>query len=57
LIDLPLSQQDLADLVGASRQTVSQELHRMARRGLIQVTRHTIILTNMAGLERLANVL
>lgn len=53
LIDLPLSRQDLADLVGASRQTVSQELHRMVRRRLIQLTRHTIILTDVAGLERL----
>ncbi len=34
-IDLPLSQQDLADMVGASRQVVNQGLRKLADQGLI----------------------
>lgn len=52
-IDLPLSQQDLADLVGASRQTVCQELQKLARRELIRLEGRRIILADVAALRRL----
>ncbi len=52
-IDLPLSQQDLADLVGASRQTVCQDLQRLAKRGLIRLEGRRIILADMTALRRL----
>jgi len=50
-IDLPLSAQDIAEMVGCSRQAVSQELHRFVERGVIQLTRHTITLTDVEGLR------
>lgn len=36
-LDVPLTQQDIADMIGASRQTVSGLLARMKERGLIQM--------------------
>ncbi|MGC9074988.1 MAG: Crp/Fnr family transcriptional regulator [Candidatus Bipolaricaulaceae bacterium] len=45
-IDLPLSQQDLADLVGASRQTICWELQKLEKKGLVQVEVRRIILTD-----------
>jgi len=50
-INLPLSTQDIAEMVGCSRQTISQTLHNLSKRDLIQVTRHTITLTNVKGLR------
>ncbi len=43
-IDLPLSQQDLADLVGASRQKVNLNLRRFADQGLVRIKRSWIIM-------------
>jgi len=53
LIDLPLSRQDLAELLGASRQTVCQELRKLVKRDLIQTKGRRIILTDVAALRRL----
>jgi CRP/FNR family transcriptional regulator len=53
LIDLPLSRQDLAELLGCSRQTASEELHKLVGMRLIQLRQGTIILTDMEGLRRL----
>jgi CRP/FNR family transcriptional regulator len=36
-LDVPLTQQDIADMIGASRQTVSGLLARMKERGLIRM--------------------
>lgn len=46
-INLPLSTRDIAEMVGCSRQTISQALHNLSMRNLIQVTRHTITLTDV----------
>ncbi|MBC7098747.1 Crp/Fnr family transcriptional regulator [Candidatus Bipolaricaulota bacterium] len=53
LIDLPLSRQDLAELLGASRQTVCQELRKLAKRDLIHVAGRRITLTDPEALRRL----
>jgi len=53
LIDLPLSRQDLAEMLGASRQTVCQELRKLVKRDLIQTKGRRIILTDVAALRRL----
>lgn len=53
LIDLPLSRQDLAELLGCSRQRASEELHKPVGMRLIQLRQGTIILTDMEGLRRL----
>ena len=52
-IDLPLSQQDLADMIGSSRQTVSLELRKLAGPGLIREERCQITILNEQGLRNL----
>ena len=51
LINLPLSQGDLADLIGASRQTVCQELRKFANGGLVRVEGRRITLTDLEALR------
>ena len=51
-IDLPLSQRDLADLVGASRQAVCHELQSLAKEGLVRVEARRIIVTDQKGPHR-----
>ncbi|MCR4408328.1 MAG: Crp/Fnr family transcriptional regulator, partial [Anaerolineae bacterium] len=52
-IDLPLSQQDLADLVGTSRQKVNLNLRKLANQGLIRAERGRIIILDEEGQQRL----
>lgn len=52
-IDIPFSQQDLADMVGASRQRVNLELNRLVKQGLIRVERCQITILDD---ERLRNL-
>jgi len=53
LIDLPLSRQDLAELLGISRQTVCQELRKLAKRDLIHVAGRRITLADLDALRQL----
>jgi CRP/FNR family transcriptional regulator len=48
-----LSQQDLADRVGATRESVSRLLGRMSRRGLIRIGRRRIGVLDPDGIRRL----
>jgi len=52
-IDLPLSQQDLADMAGASRQRVNFELRELADQGLIQMERCQITILDDKRLQNL----
>jgi CRP-like cAMP-binding protein len=52
-IDFPLSQKDLADMVGASRQMVNQELRKLADQGLIREERCRITVLDEKGLQDL----
>lgn len=45
-----LSQQELANMIGASRETVSRVLNRFQERGLVTITRKQIILHNIDSL-------
>ena len=51
LIPLSLSRQDLADIVGTSRETVTRELKKMERAGLLKVNRRQIIILDHERLE------
>jgi len=51
-IDLPLSQQELAEMVGATRPRVNEQLRRLAREGLIDVDRQTITVLRPGELNR-----
>jgi CRP-like cAMP-binding protein len=49
-IAIRLSHQDLANLVGATRETVTLTLGQMQKEGLIRVSRRRITVLNRAGL-------
>ncbi|MHB1361162.1 MAG: Crp/Fnr family transcriptional regulator [Thermoleophilia bacterium] len=51
LIDLPLSRQELADIVGTSRETVTRELKKMEREGLLEVDRRMITIIDLGQLK------
>ncbi len=52
-IELPLSQQDLADMIGASRQAVNRELRKLAEKGLVHVERCQITILDENKLQNL----
>jgi len=52
-IELPLSLREVAEMIGASPQTTSQELHALAKRGLIKVAWPTISILDPDALRQL----
>ncbi|MFA5809333.1 MAG: Crp/Fnr family transcriptional regulator [Thermoleophilia bacterium] len=46
LIDLPLSRQELADIVGTSRETVTRELKKMEKLRMLELNRRLITITD-----------
>lgn len=53
-IGLPLLQEELAELVGSSRQRVNQELKSLQREGFIRAERGAIVLKDRASLAELS---
>jgi CRP/FNR family transcriptional regulator, cyclic AMP receptor protein len=53
---LPLTQLDLAQLIGATRETTSTRLNLLARRGLLQLRRRSIEIPSLDQLHREALV-
>ncbi|MBK5225302.1 MAG: Crp/Fnr family transcriptional regulator [Thermoleophilia bacterium] len=51
LIDLPLSRQELADIVGTSRETITRELKKMEREGMLKVDRRLITIADRERLQ------
>lgn len=51
VINLPLSRQDLADIAGTSRETVTRELKKMEREGLLGIDRRQITVRDKERLE------
>lgn len=56
LISLPLSRQDLADIVGTSRETVTRELKKMERAGMLGIDRRMITITDREKLASWARI-
>jgi CRP/FNR family transcriptional regulator, cyclic AMP receptor protein len=54
-IGLHLAQEELAQLLGASRQRVNQELKQMEREELIRVEPSGLIVRSREGLKRIGN--
>lgn len=54
LIDLPISQRELAGWVGASREAVNKGLAQLEELGLIAVQRRRLIVRDVGGLRRRA---
>jgi CRP/FNR family transcriptional regulator, cyclic AMP receptor protein len=52
--ELVITQQDLADLIGATRQVVNATLKQFRRRGLIDARRHRVCLADPDGLRGVA---
>jgi CRP/FNR family transcriptional regulator len=46
-IDLPITHQEMADMIGTSRQTVTTVLGELKRKGLIETEQRTIVICNM----------
>jgi len=53
-IDVYLSQQDIADMIGASRQVVSSELNRLREQDIVHYSRNLICVIDLATLAFLA---
>jgi CRP/FNR family transcriptional regulator, cyclic AMP receptor protein len=54
VITIPLSQEEMASLIGASRATVTRALGDWRRRGLIGTARHQITIMSIPGLRSAA---
>lgn len=53
-IDVRLTHQELAEIVGAARPVISAELVKMRSEGLVQYTRSFFCVDDLAGLDRVA---
>jgi CRP/FNR family transcriptional regulator len=55
VIDVPLTHQRLADMIGSNRVTVTRKLHELQERGIVETRKNsTIVLRDAAGLAKLA---
>ena len=54
-VGIPLTEQDIADMVGTSRQGVSTCLAEMKRQGIVDSARHFLVIKNLANLHQIAN--
>lgn len=55
VITIPLSQEEIASIVGVSRATMTRALGNWRRRGLIRTSRHRLTITNITLLRRIAH--
>ena len=53
---VPLGQEELASLVGASRETVSRALNSYRRMGILTTSHRRIVINDLKGLERMASL-
>ncbi|MEV0161579.1 Crp/Fnr family transcriptional regulator [Nonomuraea fuscirosea] len=56
-LGIPITQQDLADWTGVSRETVERILRSWRRRGLVETRRRGVVILQPPGLRSLAGVL
>lgn len=54
-IDLGMSRQDVAEVVGTSRETVTRELKKMEKAGLISIDRRKVLVSDIERLEAWAH--
>lgn len=52
-IEVPISHQDLGELIGSTREMVSHLLRRFRESGLVQTMRQKVILSDLDGLRRM----
>lgn len=51
ILDIPLTHQEIADMIGTSRQTVTTALGRLKREGVLRIEKHCIHIED-AGLRQ-----
>lgn len=56
LLNIPLSHQDIADMIGVSRQRVSTTISQLKQQGLLSIRKHFLCLEKLAELGRLAGI-
>ncbi len=54
-VTIPLTQDELAELVGGTRPSVNQVLRRFVDEGVLELSRGRIIVTDVAALRRLSD--
>ncbi|MDH5326361.1 MAG: Crp/Fnr family transcriptional regulator [Gammaproteobacteria bacterium] len=54
-LDIPLTHQEMADMIGASRQTVTTVLGALKKQGLLRTEQRTIYIENLQWIESFAN--
>jgi CRP/FNR family transcriptional regulator len=52
-IDMPLTHQDFANIVGSTRETVSRVLSGLKKKKLLNIDQHHIVIYDLAALEKL----
>lgn len=52
VIDMRLTQQDLASMVGATRESINKELRALREKNIVSLTRNGIVIHNMESLRR-----
>jgi CRP/FNR family cyclic AMP-dependent transcriptional regulator len=55
-LQVQLSQRELGNICGASRESINKCLRGWQRRGIVQVEEGTVTVTNRTALEELANL-
>jgi CRP-like cAMP-binding protein len=56
VLDLHMTQSDVAGMVGGSRQSVNQILHHFQRRGFVELDGRAIVMKDLAALRRRAGL-
>ena len=54
VIDKVLTQEEIAQMIGSSRETVSRMLASLSRQGVIRITSQSILIDDFAALEEMA---
>ncbi len=54
-LDIPITHQEMADMIGTSRQTVTEVLGDLRRKGILRVENRAIYIQNLTWLEHAAN--
>jgi CRP/FNR family transcriptional regulator, cyclic AMP receptor protein len=56
VLDVHVTQTDLAEMVGGSRQSVNSSLHALERRGILEIHGREILIRDVEALRRRANM-
>jgi DNA-binding Lrp family transcriptional regulator len=55
LVDLKLSQEELSQMLGRSRQSINQEIRRLEEMGIVETAYSKFVIRNVAALTAVAS--